>query len=517
MSDFSSGNEVLSQSESGVTIEKSFDGEEFAVPAIRFELQSNHDDAVTVRITDRIPDDFPMDNVGFHPEFENENWSAYKDHRVQFERTLEPHESLTTVYGIRLSNWSDAEKFLIEPKLEEVTPVTDDGDSDSEERMEEHTITDIVSEDSSQVVRDVIAGEGGLPGLDDEEDATEAADESTDPLADAGGDPLGDSGTDPLADSGTAESDLLDEASATDADTDSTGADDADEDDEALDDEGDYDEDGSDPLFTDAVGETDEPMDINSDDDILEAPVDTTETTASPPRPGSVAAALADEIRAGEVSSEDLSVLQQELDFDTPESTNVRIRHLQSRVDDLSAYTEALEEFIDDNGTANILIDDFESEVESVREEVGEMSYEIESAKDEGAQARARVADLETNLGTLESDVDELNELGSNLDGLESQLNDLEDLVATNTQESSALDDELEDLRDDFEDVQSLETEIELVSDDVSELSDSVSAAETRMDEKIETLRSDIETIQSDLKELNEWRDQLGSVFGGGN
>ncbi|GAA0200013.1 hypothetical protein ACFFQF_00755 [Haladaptatus pallidirubidus] len=48
MSDFSSGNEVITSSEHGVTIEKSFDGEEFAVPAIRFEVRSNCDETVTV-------------------------------------------------------------------------------------------------------------------------------------------------------------------------------------------------------------------------------------------------------------------------------------------------------------------------------------------------------------------------------------------------------------------------------------------------------------------------------------
>ncbi len=203
MSDFRSGNEVVSSSESGVTIEKSFDGEEFAVPAIRFELRSDHDDAVTVRLTDRIPSDFPMDNVGFHPEYENENWTAYKDHRVQFERTLEPNESLTTVYGIRLSDWSDAEKFLIEPELEEVTPVTADAEEQGEERMEEHTIIDIVSEDSSQVVRDVITGDSGLPGLGE----SEPNDDAVDPLADDGNDPL----ADPLADVSDADAGSVDE------------------------------------------------------------------------------------------------------------------------------------------------------------------------------------------------------------------------------------------------------------------------------------------------------------------
>ncbi|GKZ13340.1 AAA family ATPase [Haladaptatus sp. T7] len=533
MSDFSSGNEVISSSESGVTIEKSFDGEAFAVPAIRFELRSDHDDAVTVRITDRIPDDFPMDNVGFHPEYENENWTAYKDHRVQFERTLEPNESLTTVYGIRLSDWSDAEKFLIEPELEEVTPVTDDG-GQGEERMEEHTITDIVSEDSSQVVRDVIAGDSGLPGLD--EDA-ETGDDPADPLADVGNDPL----SDPLGSSADADDGATDPlADAASASADSTGEDSApDESDPAGSDT----EDGPFAGSEDDIIDADEPGDDSidggddadeSNDDSLEAPVETAdEPPASPPRPGSVAAALADEIRAGEVNDDDLKRIQQELDLDTPESTNVRIRHLQSRVDDLAAYTEALEEFIDENGTAKTLIDGFESEVESVRADLDEMGSEIENAKDEGAQARARVADLETNLdgletsidslesglesdlADLEDDLDELGELDSNLDGLTSQLDDLEDLVATNTQEASALDDELEDLRDDFETVDSLEGKIEALSEDVSDLSDSVEATETRMDEKIDTLRSDIGDIESELKELHEWRDQLGSVFGG--
>ncbi|WP_227376669.1 hypothetical protein [Haladaptatus halobius] len=102
-----------------------------------------------------------------------------------------------------------------------------------------------------------------------------------------------------------------------------------------------------------------------------------------------VAAALADEIRAGEVNDADLTLIQRELDLDTPESTNVRIRHLQSRVDDLAAYTEALEEFIDDNGTAQSIIEEVENEVEAVRGELGAMNDDIESTKDECALAHA--------------------------------------------------------------------------------------------------------------------------------
>ncbi|SIR06415.1 hypothetical protein SAMN05421858_1294 [Haladaptatus litoreus] len=551
MSDFSSGNEVITRSEHGVTIEKSFDGEEFAVPAIRFEVRSDCDDVVTVRVTDRIPDDFPMDNVGFHPEYENENWTAYKDHRVQFERTLEPNEELTTVYGIRLTDWQDAESFLIEPELEEVAPVTNGASTETEGRMEEHTITDIVSEDSSQVVRDVIAGDSGLPGLG-------GSGENTDPLADAGanaGDPLAAASNDPLAE--PADESVSETAEAADATDDPIAETTADPRSESTTDE---EETESEAPFTDDDGEildeSDESMDSSDstddvlaepdDADILEPPAEDeaveVEQSASPPRPGSVAAALADEIRAGEVSDADLKLIQQELDLDTPESTNVRIRHLQSRVDDLSAYTEALEEFIDDNGTAQTVIDGFESEVEALRDELGAMDDDIESAKDEGAQARARVADLETDLEELDGKLNDVDDLGDNLDTLDTQLNDLEDLVATNTQEASALDDEIEDLRDDFDNVEALENdietleksvaEIESLTETVSDLSDSVSEAESELDDKIDSLRTDISAVESELNEiedlqsdiseledelteLREWRNQLGSVFGG--
>ncbi len=513
MSDFSDGNEVIMSSEHGITIEKSFDGDEFAVPAIRFELQSDCDDPVTVRLTDRIPNEFPMDNVGFHPEYENENWTAYKDHRVRFERTLEPGEQLTTVYGIRLSDWQEAEAFLTEPELEEVTPVTAESDGEAEEQVEEHTITDIVSEDSSQVVRDVIAGDSGLPGLDDTEETDPLAETSDDPLAEATDDPLAEADPDPLG--GTNDDPLAEATDEPDSESDDV-------------------EERTDSVLNEPEEDVLEPS--------AEDEIDTAEQPASPPRPGSVAAALADEIRAGEINDADLKLIQRELDFETPESTNVRIRHLQSRVDDLSAYTEALEEFIDDNGSAQTVIDDFESEVESLRDELGEMDDEVESAKDEGAQARARVADLETNLSDLESKLDGVDDLGENLETLESQLNDLEDLVATNTQEVSALDDEIEDLRDDFQQVKTLETRLETVSETVSEietlsetvadLSETVEATESRLDEKIETIRADladteseldeVETLQSDiddieaeLDEFREWRDQLGSVFGG--
>ncbi len=661
MSDFTEGNEVVTSSASGVTVEKSFDGEEFAVPAIKFEIASERDEAVSVRITDRIPDDFPMDNVGFHPEFENDNWTAYKDHRVQFERVLDAGETLTTVYGIRLSNWQEAEQFLRPPMVDAVG-ASEEREASDDEEVADNTITDIVSEDSSQVVRDVIAGESDLPGLGDDGDEGGSddafgddplADEGSDPLAEADGslddplatgpegddDPLGDDdslddplgGDDPLAgddtDALTDDERGVDDRPADGAsvDADPLASGDSPEDDPLG---GDVPDDGADAGDEDALalGESNEEETGRkpaADAEPAERDEDVTvpDRQTSPPRPGSVAAALADEIRAGEVAEGDLDVLREELDLEVPESTNVRLRHLQSRVDDLSAYTEALEKFIDENGTAQDVVDDFESEVDALREELADVREGVENAKDDGAQTRARVADLEDDVAAVSEETDRVEDLGADLedvredldgvadldeevaelreelthlrdletdvesvredverlddlgervdelgnlrddledletgladvrddaarvedleadldnladgldnlaDGLDSiadvgedveqladQLTDLEDLVAQNTQETAALDDEVEDLRDDLEEAMSLEDDIATLSSDVDDLATSLSSTESDLADRIESVRGDVADIESELAELDEWREDLTSL-----
>src|SRR5699024_5650499 len=64
---------------------------------------------------------------------------------------------------------------------------------------------------------------------------------------------------------------------------------------------------------------------------------------------GDVGAALAAELRAGDLAEADRELLAEELDTDDAGS-EVRLTHLQSRISDLEAYTDALEEFIDENG-----------------------------------------------------------------------------------------------------------------------------------------------------------------------
>lgn len=154
---------VTSVSDGEVTVDKTFAADEFPVPAIKFVIRSTRDEATRIRVIDRIPKSFPMESVGFHPDFESDNWTAYKDHRVEYERTLDPGEELVTVYGIRITDGHDQTDFLEEPTLERI-PV--DGGIDPDD------IDDILGEDRSQIVRDVLAGNRDPPR--DESDADDA-------------------------------------------------------------------------------------------------------------------------------------------------------------------------------------------------------------------------------------------------------------------------------------------------------------------------------------------------------
>jgi hypothetical protein len=163
----SQSNDALEVLQDGIQVEKRFEAEEFPVPAIRFGITSERDEAVTVRIADDIPQEFSMDGVGFHPDYEAENWTAYEDHHVEYERTLQPGEQVVTVYGVRASTMEEVQSFLTEPTVRAVEPSGDGQSHGAEARSDDPTLEEIAPKESSQVVRDVLSGDReSVPGAD---------------------------------------------------------------------------------------------------------------------------------------------------------------------------------------------------------------------------------------------------------------------------------------------------------------------------------------------------------------
>ncbi|MFB6223965.1 MAG: hypothetical protein ABEH86_09900 [Haloarcula sp.] len=200
--------------------------------------------------------------------------------------------------------------------------------------------------------------------------------------------------------------------------------------------------------------ETLELSDPNNQSSADEATEDGETATTADVKSGSVVATMAQEIRQQNVSAEDVKILKQALDAvsdDTSGVNDARIQRIQSDIADLRAYTGALEEFLEENGTGEDMIEEFSEQVSDFEETLESFEDEIESTTETTAEAAEKVE-----------------RLSSDVESVEGQLDDLED-------------------------------EIEAVREELGE------------GELVER----IDETESEIQELKQWREQLSSVIGG--
>lgn len=134
----------------------------------------------------------------------------------------------------------------------------------------------------------------------------------------------------------------------------------------------------------------------------------------------SVVAALAAEIRNGEVDDDDdLEELREALGVTDDTSTDARIEHLQSQVANLEAYTDALEAFLDEEGDAQAVLEGVREDYETTTErldEIDEQLAELSASVDEELDAvRDDVAALQETVGELESELADVAEMRDRL------------------------------------------------------------------------------------------------------
>ena len=511
----------------GVTVTKAFDRDGFPVPAVTFRVESDRSDPVTVRIVDSIPEDFGIEQIGFHPDYGSEHWTATGEGVVRFERTVDSGEAFTTVYGVKMDDDGHAAPFLGAPTLE-VDP----------EAMDESAIEDVVPKESSDVVRELAGGEReSIPGLDDapaqsaNDDATADASSETTEDTTAQGDSIGAVADDDAVIMGnddrdrdeTPDSELEDESPPVpDGEPDHTPS---------VDDEdileagagtspempsGDAAE--SDPLESDPLDdESSETVSDSLEDDVVE-PAEQTEKASSiasetstenlpadrentdptepesamndefeettpaaeqDPEPartetdvatattngdGSLAATLAEEIRNGTVDEDDLDAIRAAVGEPTT-SDGIRVDHLQARLSDLEAYTDALETFLNENGGAQELLDDLKETVETVGDDVEDLASRVDSAQGEREALRERVNSLADEMDAIDDATDRIGRIAGDLDALDERVEDGEQARL----EVDTLEDELADLEDEIE---GLEDEIVEFKEWRSQLSD---------------------------------------------
>ncbi len=394
------GYEEVTTTSDGVAVTKRYEADEFPVPAIAFEFESRRNEPVTVTLTDEVPTEVAVEDLGFHPEYGSEHWTI-EDEAITFRRELEAGAEYTTVYGIRATGTDNVEQFLTAPALTEVEPPTDD--------------ESFLSVEEGEPVRDVIAGDAdSVPGLDDEEEI-----ETLD-LKDPGEDSEPEV-PEPSADDATTDDGPLEEAETDDRQNGATGAE------------------------------------------------------------GGLVAALAAELRAGEVAERDVEVLGRALaavgdDDGADGSVEARVEKLQSDVSEVLAYADALEKFLDENGTGR-------QAVEGLRSEVEELRSEIDGIHGRVGGTREAVTALEER---AEGNEERIEELAEDVDAAGNRAEEVEDDVSRFEEE--------------------VEERLDSLAEEVTTVRETVDDGE--VDERLRTAERDIE-------ELREWRDQLSSVIGG--
>lgn len=462
----------------GVVVEKSFELDEFPVPAVKLAVLSERDDAATIRFTDPLPSGVSIDDVGLHPNYGEEALSI-EDGAVVFEYELDPSEQFTAVYGLREIDQADLADVPEKPDIEEVTPP--------------------LAESSSQVVRDVI--EGSTEGEDDEEVETL---ELRDPNDGTGG----------TTEAGPSEADPSEAAESEEAESDGEVTEDVD------------------LAIEEAEEETAADVDIGPVQDVSSG-VDFTMDAEG------VAAALAQELRTGNVDDEVVALLRQELDLGSG-STEARIQRLQSEVADLHAYTEALEDFLDENGTTQQLLTDIRSELDRLDKQVGgnrerlaDQVEDVDALDESVTSIEQEVSDLRETVDSYDETFDAVREttadvestteeLAADLEDYEAELTELEERYERELDDIEARVHDLEELEDDYEEeFTSLQTRVDEATDDlagvreeVSRIADEVEDVE-RVESRLDDLEGTVDEMSSDLEEVAGIQQRLQSVFAG--
>jgi methyl-accepting chemotaxis protein len=387
--------EEVTVSSNGVTVIKRFEEEEFPVPAIAFEFESAREESVTVTMSDTVPGGIEVEDLGFHPEYGSEHWTI-DDDAITFERELEAEGSYTTVYGIRATGSDDVQQFLTEPAIESVDPPLPEG--------EQSDVGGVIPETDDDVVKDAIAGDGEIPGLEEQEgDDTDDEDVATLELNDPN-----ESGSTATDDSG--------QTATTDGEA------------------------------TVSVGEE------------------------------SLTAALAAEIREKDVSGEDLKLLRRALDVAAEEdgggSDRARIAQIQDDISDLRAYTSALEEFLDENGTGDEMIEEFTDQLESFDQRLQSVQSELGSNSEEVEEMSETVSAVDAEMDSLGEEVNEVSEALEEMD--------------------TAVDE--------------LDSSIEEIEQSVGDLEDQVTGGE---------VADRVEDLESQIDDLQAWQEQIKETFGG--
>lgn len=203
------------------------------------------------------------------------------------------------------------------------------------------------------------------------------------------------------------------------------------------------------------------------------------DATTTRPGEGTIVDQLATELQAGQVSSESVELLRDELGpaEPRPRSVEARLKQLQTDISDVRAYTNALEAFLDENGSAQEVIERVEGRIDALDDTVGAVDERVDDHDEELAEIRERQESLATDVAALSDDFEELS-------------SQVEEFTGT---------------------VEEFTGNVEEIASQVSSTEEAVERLEERLPEYDVAAR--IDEIQADVDDMESFANELKSVF----
>lgn len=322
------------------------------------------EESMKIRLTDTIPDSLPLDAVGFHPDFGEEHWETSPDGTLEYTRELSAGDSVETVFGIRESE-VDFEQLLSEPDV--VTQPVSNGT-----HKEGETVDDVRDSSDDTPAPETSAGQTATT-------TTQAAGESAsipEPSADSRP-PTDTSGPDKTSIDTAAQ--LLEQLE-----------------------NGEIEIDNKDALGSGLSTKAD------ADTPIIEQ--------------------LITELNTGDIDESVKDDLRNELNDADSRSVEVRIKRLQSTVADLDAYTEALQAFLDENGTAQELLGSLDERLETATTDITALEEQVETVEMTAEQTATELDDTTDRVDELEQRLgSDLDDVGEEIDQLHADISELQE------------------------------------------------------------------------------------------
>jgi FtsZ-binding cell division protein ZapB len=231
------------------------------------------------------------------------------------------------------------------------------------------------------------------------------------------------------------------------------------------------------------------------------------------PDPEAVVEALVDAIEADAVTDEQRRTLVDALaDDDPPKTLLVKLEHLQREVDELAAYKESLEAFIDEYGSGEGLVDEVRATMQQFAADVNDLSREVDRLGDALAATEDRLDGVDDRLGDLDA-------VAATVEDHESRLAAVDDL-ASDVDDIDEFDARLGTLEADLEELQAtataggdVEARLAAVEDDVSDLGDRVGSLASETARRVDDAEERLDDVEERLAEQEAWQERFQALL----